>query len=369
MTPLLCAILLSLPLPVVQEKIPWHSGNLDSALAEAKSKNVLLMTFFRAEKDEASDSWSRVLFSDDRVAAALANLVCARVDVQKENAVALRHGVKKPPALLWFNPDGTTRDRLDSVSSLDAFLGELARIRADIGTINDVRRKVAAQKDDVDLRLELHRRLKAVGDEDGSNEQKSAIARLDPEGTSRAARHFRYQDITSAIEEHWAKTRDLSLPKIEELRIFVEMESDPELVWDGAMRLVNTYDYLANKATEAGKPDEAKKYRATRREFAARAWLVIPQVQDVLHRFCFQQADSFLKQQDELSADDKKFLERLTARMVTLFEDKGMAHDMRARALMLVGRREEALQAAKKAVEVDPANQQFQDRVKQILGG
>lgn len=352
-----------------QDKVAWFQGDLEAALAEAKVKSKLAMAYFRADQIDACTQMSKTTFSDDRVVGALADVVCVRVDVHKQNFLAIRYTVKNTPAVIWFNTDGTSRDRIDDYKDPNAFLAEVARIKADLGTINEARRKSEAQPDDVDLHFELYRKLNSVGDWKGANDQKVAIIRLDPEGKSRARRHFKYEEITTQIEQHWHETGKLAMPKVEELQLFVEVETDPELVYDGWMRLANTHEYLGNQAASIGQNDQAMKNRATRRDFLARAYRALPASADMQHWWSFQYSDEFWNQRDELSAEDKDFLVKLTGRMVQAFDKEALAYDHRARALMLLGAKAEALDAAKKAVEIEPANKAYQDRLKQIQGG
>jgi len=265
---------------------------------------------------------------------------------------------------VWYDPDGTPRDRIDGAHEAETFLSETARILADVGTIGALRRKVAEKKDDIDAHFELYLRLRSVGDLVGMAAEKSEVIRLDPEGRSRARMRFRYEDITTAIEAHWAEKHELPMPKIEELRLFVEMQDDPEVTWDGWMRLANTHEYL-EKLSATNSP-EAKKHRATRRDCLARAWRAIPQFRDYVHTWTFQYAELFWAQKEELSAEDKAFFAALTLRMVQMFDTEAPAWSYRARALMLQGKRDEALRAAEKAAELAPDHTEHQDLVKEI---
>jgi hypothetical protein len=352
------------PAGVVADKIPWVQGQLENGLAQAQTRKAVLMAYFYAAKDEPSVAMSRTTFSDDRVVAALANVVCAKVDYASLSPAASRIPIRNLPVIVWFNADGTPRDRTDGVVEPERFLAETARILADIGTINDLRRKLPERKDDIDARFDLYRRLRGTGDEDGMNEQKSAILRLDPEGKSRARIRFRYEDLTSAIEKHWTEKHELPMAKVEELRLFVEMQDDPEITWDGWMRLANTAEYLERMA--AGNLAETSKHRATRRDCLARAWRSIPQDRDYVHGWSFTYAELFWSQRAELTEDDKNFFANLTLRMIQLFDQEGPAFGYRARALMLKGQREDAQAAAAKAVELAPSDPLMKELLQQI---
>jgi tetratricopeptide (TPR) repeat protein len=356
---LAAALLIQSPPPsqAVPDKIPWFSGSLEAAIEDAKPKNAIVLAFYRTDADPDCATMSRTTFSNDAVVAALSKVVCVRIEPRSLTPMASRIPLKKLPVLVWFNPDGSPRDRLDGLYDPEPFLAETSRIVHDIGTINDLRRRLADRKDDVDAHFALFQKLRSVGDEDGMNEQKAIILRLDPEGRSRARMRFAYDEITNAIEKHWAEKQTLPMDKIEDLWEFVELQDDPEILWDGWMRLANTHDYLEKQA--AGKPEEAKLHRAKRRESLARAWRGVPQEKQFLSNWCHVTSEIYWSQRGELSEADKSFLLTLTQRSTQLFDKNPDAFQQRARALRLSGKREEAIAAARKAIELAPEDARY----------
>ena len=354
------------PAPSVADKIAWFSGTLENAVAEGKAKNRIVLAFYRADQDTGSTTMSQTTFSDERVATALANLVCVRVDVRSLTPLASRVPIRHLPVFVWLNPDGSPRDRIDGVFDSEGFLAETARIVNDVGTINDLRRKLVDRKEDVDAHFEFFLKLREAGDVDGANEEKAIILRLDPEGTSRARMRFRYEEITDAIERHWAEKRTLPMDKVEELRSFVELQDDPEILWDGWMRLANTHQFLERQA--AGNPEEAKKHRATRRDCLARAWRGVPQQPEFLRDWCLQVSELYWSQRGELSEADKSFFLAMTMRMIQKFEQDPEAFAYRARALKLNGKLEDASAAARKAAELAPGDPKYKNLAQEIRG-
>jgi tetratricopeptide (TPR) repeat protein len=350
------------------DKVHWLEPGLDVALADAKARTKLVLAWFRMDGNEACSRMTLESFSNDQVADALKDVLCVRVDVGKQHDLADRYRVKDPPVVLWFNSDGSVRDRINGYETTDAFLANATRIQYDLGTINAVRRRVAAKADDLDARLELYTRLKESGDTPGSDEQKAAISKLDPQGVSRASHHLQYERITSEIEQYWAQTGTLDMKRIDDLQTFVELEADPELVWDGWIRLANTHAYLAELSTTGGKFADAKEHRATRRRDLSLAWRAISADRDLVHAWGFSDAALFWDQRDELSPADKEFLLTLTGRLVQVFDAEPQAYDLRARALGIAGKLSDAIEAEKKALELEPANKTFQDRLKQLGG-
>jgi hypothetical protein len=351
-------------------KIPWFEKDLDAALKEAKAQQKLVLAYFHSAAVPASAKLSQEAFSEDRVADALKDVICVRVDTEKQHDVAVRYNVQDPPVLVWFNSDGTVRDRIFGYKDTNTVLGDISRVKVDVGTINELRRTIAAKGDDIESRFQLYKRLRDLGDIAGASEQKAAILKLDPQGTSRASHHFTYDRITGEIEQYWAQTGTLHMHKVEELQTFVELESDPELIWDGWMRLANTHAYLANQSASKGMFADAKEHRMTRRKFIANAWRGVPQADlDFFHDWCTTNAGLFWNERDELTPEDKQFFSTITAKLVDVFSKDPLAHDLRARALFLAGKGPEAIDEAQKAVELDPSNDEYKNRLKQFRGG
>jgi thioredoxin-related protein len=353
----------------VQGKIAWFEKDLDTALRDAKSQQKLVMAFFGSDSAPFSVRMTKEVFEDDRVADALKDVICVRIDVEKQRDVVGRFNAQTVPLVVWFNSDGTLRDRVNGFKDPGVFAGTISRIKIDLGTINELRKKVAAKEDDIDLRFELYRRLKELGDIQGSSEQKSAIIKLDPQGTSRASHRFTYERITSEIEMYWSQTGELSMHKVEELQTFIEMESDVELIWDGWMRLANTQAYLAEQSAKKSQFADARDHRVTQRKCIARSWRGVPQEDpDFFLDWCVSNAELFWNVRDELTPDDKQFLKTLTDRLVDVFDKNALAHDLRARSLFLNGQRPQAIDELEKAIELDPSKADYKARLKQFRG-
>jgi len=356
------------PAAAPQGAFPWYAKDLDSAFKDAKAQQKLLFVLFDSASSPAAMRMANEVFADSRVVDVLKDAICVHVDVDKHRDLAIKYSVQDPPVSAWFNSDGTPRDRINGFKEANVFVSMTSRIHTDLGTINDLKRKIAAKGDDIDTRFELYRRLKEFGDIAASSEQKAAIIKLDPQGNSRASHHFTYERITGEIEQYWAQTGTLHMHKIEELQTFVEMESDVELVWDGWMRLANTHAYLANQAASKGQFTEAKDHRVTRRKFIARSWRGVPQDVDYFRDWCLMNCELFWNERDELTPEDKEFFTTMTSRMIAVYEKDPLAFDYRARAYLLGGQRPQAIDAEEKAIELDPNNPDFKARLKQLRG-
>jgi tetratricopeptide (TPR) repeat protein len=349
-------------------KIVWTEKDIDGAFKDAQTQSKLVMAYFASTSITASTLMSKEALQDDAVAEALKDVICVKIDLEKQRSVAARFGAQDAPIFIWFNSDGTARDRIGGYKDARTFLGLVSQIKLDLGTINELRKKVAAKGDDIELRFQLYKRLREVGDIGGASEQKAAIIKLDPQGTSRASHHFTYDRITGEIEQFWSETGTLAMHKIEELQTFIELESDPELLWDGWMRLANTHAYLANQAAGKGQFADAKDQRATRRTFITRAWRGVPQEPEVFREWCITNSELFWNERDELTPADKEFAMTMTGKFVEMFDKDALAHDLHARFLYYTGQRPQAIDESQKAVELDPTKSDYKARLTQYRG-
>jgi thiol-disulfide isomerase/thioredoxin len=344
-------------------KVAWFAGGLDKALAEAKASNKIVFADFTASWCTWCMKMNREVFATDEAASALEPVICVSIDYDKEREIADRYLVgKQLPVVIWFNADGTVRERTEAFQSKPVFLANAARIKADIDTINDLRRKVEANPADLDQHFKLYRRLKAVGDVAGAGAQRAAIEKADPQGNSRAMHHFRYEAIKDAINAYWQQSKALDPKQIQGLWNFMEVQSDPELLWDGWMSLANTYKWWGDQAQARGEGPEAKKNRSIQRDCLARAWRGIPQDDETLHGHVTGYAALFWDLREELSPDDKALLLSMTEVVARRFENEALAHDLYGRSLFLSGKSDAAQAACERAIEIakgtglDPQN-------------
>lgn len=355
-------------------KVKWFAGSLDKALAEAKSSNKLVFADFGASWCTWCMKMNREVFSTDEVAGALEPVICVSIDYDKQRETADRYLVGKDlPVVIWFNPDGTVRERIEFFQSKDVFLSNTARIKADIGTINDLRRKVDAAPADLDQRYELYKRLKAVGDAPGAAAQRAEIEKTDPQGASRAMHHFRYEAIKDAINAYWQQSKSLDPQQIQGLWNFMEVESDPELMWDGWMSLANTYKWWGEQAQARGEAAEAKKQRVVWRQCLGRAWRGIPQDDDTLRGHVTGYASVFWDLREELTAEDKALLLSMTEMVARRLDTEPLVAHCYAQALFLSGKSDAALAACERAIELAKATgqdpQNYQKTLALIGGG
>jgi hypothetical protein len=134
------------------------------------------------------------------------------------------------------------------------------------------------------------------------------------------------------------------------------------------MRLANTYAYFANRAAETGKFADAAGHRVTRRSCLAKAWRGLPGEPDYVKDWCITTGTLFWNEREELTPADKEFMMTMSNRFVDMFPNDAAPYDMRSRACFLAGKRVQAIEAEEEAVKKDPANKDYQERLKLFRG-
>ncbi len=108
----------------------WFRGDVPQAIAEAGSRNTLVMVEFFTDWC----TWCRRLetetFADPDVRRELAGIVPVRVDAEKDGAeLARKLGVDGYPTMVFLGPDGNEVDRIVGYLPPDRFLEQLRLIR------------------------------------------------------------------------------------------------------------------------------------------------------------------------------------------------------------------------------------------------
>ena len=87
-----------------------------------------------------------------------------------------------------------------------------------------------------------------------------------------------------------------------------------------------------------------------------------------MKEWCLSTGNLFWNERDELTPADKEFMTTMSVRYLDTFPNEAPPYDMRARAFYLAGKRVDAIAAAEEAVKKDPANKEFQERLKLFRG-
>ena len=333
-------------------KISWFQGSWSELLAEAaKTKRVVFVDFW-TEWCVYCKKLGGVTLSADSVVAEMKDFLCYSVDAESEEGRRLtkQFNVRGYPALFFFEPDGSLRDRLSGYYAPDAFLSEIRRIRKNEDTISGLRAKIQSDPSGaLEARWALAKKLKAIGDVKGYEEQLAVLSELDPSGKTPAVRRLKLDELRSRAEDKL---------ELEPLYTFLESETDSTLLFEGWLTAWKLEEQLARRK---GDPEEACEHR--KRWFAA-AHALWPHVPPEYYGHLGNNiAWSFYENRDWLTKADMVFALSIAEKAVAAAPESAAVIDTHACCLFVLGRREEALAAIERCIAIDPKNPAWRERL------
>lgn len=282
----------------------------------------------------------------------MSDLLVFSVDVESETGapIAKTYGVGPLPTLLFLEPDGAVRDQITGYLPPEPFLAEVQRIKRDEDTLSGYRREVEADPDDLDARYAFAKKLEAVGDIAGAEEQRAQIRERDPEGTSLASRRLAFEAAFTALQ---------SDPDLDPAPLYAlaAEETDKALLFDLWYVLWQVENNLAQ-----GAEDDAKKAEHRTKWVAAGRQLWQHAAEDDIPSLGNNLAWSFWELRTELSADDRAFALEVATKTSKAAPEDASVLDTLACALHMNGRKEEALATLDRAIALDPENEEWRAR-------
>jgi len=104
-----------------ESKVNWLY-NMDDALSRAQSENKPIMIDFYADWCGPCRQLDKVTYSDDALSAFLnENLVCLKINVDKNKTLASNYKIVSIPAIVFVSPDGTEIGRWVGFTPPDRF--------------------------------------------------------------------------------------------------------------------------------------------------------------------------------------------------------------------------------------------------------
>lgn len=351
--------------PVLDDhgKLPWIEGTFDELLARAQKEDRLIFIDFWTDWCGWCKRLDADTFSDDAVVEEMKDILCFSVDAESETGepLARRYNVRGFPALILLNPDGSPRDQIGGYLPPDEFRKEIQRVRKDEGTLNALRRAVERTPGDLQARYDYAVKLREMGDEEGYEGQIATIHELDPEDLSPVSRRLKLAELKMAIEQQAKAGEQLDLAPIE---AFLADEKEPELRFDGWAFVAAAYNFMVRTTSE---PVRARGLLAKSREANRRAWKSCPEMH--IGEFGNSLAYGLFEQRDEISSEDKLFALEVARKATEALGDDPNMLDTLACCLFMNGKAEEAIATIQRAIELDPENADWKERLVQFQEG
>jgi len=343
-----------------EPRLVWHAGSFASALGEADEGRTLVAAYFWMDGSEYCARLYQETLQAPETVAALSELVCYSVSATEPAGANLvrRLGVSTLPTVLFLGPGGEPEDAILGFVPPADFVAVVERIRLGQGTVSAARAAAAEAPDDLALRLALANKLAHVGATGESEELVASIRRDDPDGRTVVGARLALYDVMQRVLD--AATDPADPTTIDLAPLYDHVRSiRPATV------LFEAWEWIGD--IEARRGD-----RAALRRARMAAWPHLPDAQ--LGDWGAEVVDRFWDMREELDQEEKAFaLEVALAASNRALEllatpaDSTPGEEPRdfsgyvadrfdglARCYHLNGKREEALAAVRRALELDP---------------
>jgi thiol-disulfide isomerase/thioredoxin len=349
-------------------KLPWFEGTYEELMAKALDEDKLVFVDFWTNWCGWSERLNRDTFSDDGVVAAMEGMLCFRIDAESRDGAPLarRYGVRRYPALLFVEPDGTLRDRIaEDFLPAEPFIAEVGRIRRDDDTLTSLRAAVAAKPDDMALRYRYAVKLRDVDDHAGFAAQMVLIKQFDPKGETPVGRQIQFDELYGAVQTSLQRVTERP---VEPLEAFLVDEQSPERLHLGWSLVGMVYDVDARGLKEAGREEEARAMSIKCRAAYSKAWPHTPEA--VVETFGNQLAWAFWLGRDQLSDAEKTLALEAARKAAKVAVDQSSVLDTLACCYFMNGQNAKALETVERCAELDPTNPLWEERrVEFAVGG
>lgn len=347
-------------------KLPWFAGSFDELLAKAKASNQIIFIDFWTDWCVWCKRLDSGAFSDDSVVAEMKDVLCYSVDAESETGAPLaqRFKVRGYPALIVLSPDGSVRDNIGGYLTPDQFKTEIQRVRSDKGTVGELRRQVAQDAKNVDVHYKLMQKLQALGDEEGATEIRATIEKLDPDGKSMPMRRFAFEKLMSEIDAGWNASQTLDVDKVV---AFLEKETYPEILFQGWYSVYKMHGFLAQDLGQKGQADKAKEHEIASSQALRLLWKYCGK--DERASIGSQIALDFFQRRENISPEEKAFALEVAKGAHAVAPDNPATVGALACCLFMNGSKAEALVHIQRAIELEPANKNWPERLAEFQAG
>lgn len=358
-----------------QDGVPWFQGDYEQALSQAKDEQKPVFIYFWANGSATSARFYQETLGDEEVVASLERFVnfSAGVNEQAGYDLLQTFGLQSLPSMVFVNPDGELEEVLQGFYPEDGFRQELDRVLARDHTISWFRAQAEADPKDLDARYQLAVKLQGCSDNAGYQEVVDAIKSEDPRGKSESAALLHFNDLTGTVTQNISPNASLAQMNFDPVLDHLAKSKHKRVRWQG-------YDTLSRFYYARGGRLEARKFMVEAVKFA-------PEDQILYWGDTVVQSAWGLR--DELTRDEKKLALKLSKRCLKKAQEaletgddgQGTYGYVPNRPLddpdtflalyfehvgcmeFINGKTARAVAMCKKAIELDPDNTSYQQRL------
>jgi thioredoxin 1 len=347
-------------------KIPWFTGTFDEAVAKAKAEKKLIFIDFWTTWCGWCKKLDKDTYTDDSVLLTMKDIICLSIDAESKDGapIAKKYNITGYPTMVVLEGDGSLRDQLVGFMPPAKFKEEIERVRADKGTVGDLKKQVDGDGKSLDKRWKLASKLKELGDAKGYDAQMAEIKKLDPDGKSLPMRQAAFEDTMAKVNDLWKQKKGADSPAL--LKEFLAKETYPEILFNGYATLGQIYGGLGQMAEQDQKPDDVKKYAAESRKAQMMAWKSV--ADDQMVDYGNQLAWSLYEAKDDITAEDKTFALDVATKIAAKADKNAAVLDTVSCVQFMNGKKDDAIKTIKRAIEIDPKNDDYKARLKEFGG-
>jgi len=348
--------------------IQWVHTDFAGAQKDAKSKNKRVFVYFW--KDDCKDCvafFGETLDKGDAVSK-LESYICfsAKKELDAGKKLVEKFAIETFPSMLILNPDGTREAMLSGYRTNAAFLAEIDKITSGVGTVSYYRKRSKEKPGDLARKLEYADALAGVGEKQQHDKLVAEIRKADPKGKTLTGAWFLYRDVVAAVEAD--TDRDLK-----PMNSFLHRIKHKDIRFEG-------HCWIAE--LELGRDEREHALRAFKTAYSNCSK---PKLLD----FGDQLARVYWKVRKNLRTAEKKFVLKVARAQADLAESlaggktvggaRYEGHDYNAFlagkldtlscCYYMAGRRKQAIEVCKRAMELAPKNADFKKRLEQIESG
>jgi len=183
--------------------VAWFEDGFNMAVREAAKRDTLVLIALAPDWSGYSNKLIDETFADERVAAAVGDIVCLKFRVEDSNFQQVRKmfNVEDFPAIVFANGKGRIEDLISGFIPPEPLLEQLERVKRGEGTVGWHRNKVAEAPDDLEQQYNLYSMLLNVSSHREADKVLAGIRTADPKGETRTGARLIFDDVWDEVKE------------------------------------------------------------------------------------------------------------------------------------------------------------------------